>query len=125
MASSERGSAAPIPSPSSRAATLPRFTARAIRLAFVIGVRTAGSLFLEAADIGQDRVDLAFGKHFAERRHRPGLALLDALDQVFVGVRVAGELRCLAGFAAAGLVAEAAQRGEHLLAVDVARRRLG
>src|SRR5436309_4083529 len=124
MASSERGSAPAMLSASSNAAAPPSATARPIRPASMISVRNVRPLFLEAPDIGQDRVDLAFGKRLAECRHCSGLSFPDPVDHVLVAALAARELRRLAALAAAVLVAKAAQSRKHLLAIDVVRRGL-
>src|SRR5438067_5752608 len=123
MASSERGHAVAVVIAHSRIAAPPSSTTGPIQLAWV-RLGKARLLFVEAADIGQDRVDLAFGESLAESGHGARFALLDAVDQIFVATLAAGELRRLAGLAAAALVTEATQGRKHLLAVDIVGRGL-
>src|SRR5439155_12311027 len=66
MASSERGNASVMLDPSSSAAPPSRPT-RMMRAKVMSAIRKTCFLLLKAPDVGQDRVDLAFGKRFPER----------------------------------------------------------
>src|SRR4029077_2057712 len=101
MFSSERASAATVPS-SSR----PMLAAKS-------------ALVIEPPNVGQDRHDLAFAEHVAKSGHGARLAFLDALDDVFVALLGLRQLRTPACGAAAVLVAKATRGGEHTLAIDV------
>src|SRR5205085_4055153 len=73
----------------------------------------------------QYRDDLAVTEHRTIGVHGAHLALLDALDDVFVAALGLRQLRTSAWMAAAILVTKAAGGREHFLAVDVVRRGFG
>src|SRR3984893_7628117 len=116
MVSSERASAAALPSTNSEMlAAYPTMRPRGF----------ANALVIEPPDIGQDRNDLTVAEHRAKRGHRAQLALLDALDDEFVAALGFRQFRPPARGTTTILVTETAGGGEHLLAIDVVRRGFG
>src|SRR5688500_8647940 len=77
---------------------------------------------IEPPDVAQNRGDLAVAEDFAIGGHGAPLALLDALDEVFVAALGVRQFRTPALVATAIRMAKAAGGREHLLAIDVIRR---
>src|SRR5215470_18322902 len=88
-------------------------------------LRHSIAIVIEGTDVSQDGNDLPFRKTAPERRHGAGLAVPDAVDDVFVAAFGAGQLRAPACRAAAVLVAIAAHGREHGGSINIVGRCLG